>query len=121
MFLTLNALIKPNGTDTVYTIVYRSGQNYVWSKSNMPFKYTTTGFIEYDNNGTLTPIINNKFCNTYLLLSNIQGDSRFIFVVGRNIYNSNTAVFEESFSSFNLTNFITPEAVAIYQLTWNYC
>ena len=118
LFLTLNTLTKPNGTDTAYTIVYRSGQNYIWTKSNMPFKYTTTGFIEYDNNGTLTPLINNRFCNTYLLLSNILGDSRFIFVVGRNVYNSNVAAYEENFSSFNLTNFVTPEAVAIYQLTW---
>ena len=119
IFLTLDAFAKPNGTDSVYTVLYRNASlQWLWNLSPMPFKYTTTGFIEYDNNGTLTPLTNNNFTNTYLLVSNIQGQSRFMFVVGQSVFSNAASAYAERFETYNLANFITDESVALYQLTW---
>lgn len=119
LFLTLAAITKPDAVANAYTNVYRSAPNtWVWTRSPMPFKYTTTGFVQYDNNGVMTPITVNNYMNTYLLVSNIQGDSRFIIVSGQAQFSSSAAAYAERFETFNLTGFITAESVALYQLTW---
>jgi hypothetical protein len=119
IFLTLSAFAKPNAVDNVYTILYRNPSlQWIWNLSPMPFKYTSTGFVEYDNNGVLTPITVNNFTNTYLLVSNIQGRSRFMFVVGQSAFSNAASAYAERFETYNLTNFVTAESVALYQLTW---
>ena len=119
IFLTLSAFAKPNAVDNVYTILYRNPSlQWIWNLSPMPFKYTSTGFVEYDKNGVLTPITVNNFTNTYLLVSNIQGQSRFMFVVGQSAFSNAASAYAERFETYNLTNFVTDESVALYQLTW---
>jgi len=119
LFLTLASLTKPDGVSPAYVNVYRNGlNNWIWNQSNMPFKYTTTGFIEYDDDGVMTPITNNNFCNTYLLVSNIQGAARYIILSGHGLFSNATSAYAERFETFDLTGFVTAESVALYQLTW---
>jgi len=119
LFKTLATLATPNGATAVYYNLYRTAATtWVWSSSTMPFKYTTTGFIEYDNNGTMTPIANIRFANTYIFASNIEGAGRFVILSGRSEFANESAALAESFTSFDMTGFPIPEGVAIYKLTW---
>lgn len=119
LFQTLSALIDPNGITTPYEVLYRVGTAWKWQLSNMPFKYTTTGFVEYDNSGTMTPISANTYANTYLIASNIQGDGRFIIISGKQAFPNASSAYSEKISDLDLTNFVTSEFVALYQFTWN--
>lgn len=119
IFHTLGAVIKPNGISAVYLNVYRNSlTTWAWSYLPFPFKYTTTGFIEYDLNGVMTPTSNNRFVNTYLMATNTVAPGNYVFIPGRSDFSSLDLALLEDFRTFDMTGFITPEAVAIYQLTW---
>lgn len=119
LFETLPIFNDPDGTTPSYLNVYRTSSTvWKWDLSPMAFKYTTTGFIQYDNNGTMTPISNNRYANTYLLATNVQGDGRYFIISGRSNFANLTAALAENFASFDMTGFSVIEAVALYKLTW---
>lgn len=127
MHHTLTALTQPNGTDANYLVAYRTNSTtWEWKQSNMPFVYNvgnTNNWIQYDNAGTMTDATggngsSTRWLNSYLLLTNHTGISRFMIVSGRSIFTSLASAQAEDFSSFNIANLPSIECVAVYQLTW---
>lgn len=119
ILLTLSALSDPNGAMNAYVVVYKSGGAYVWEDAQVPFRYTTSGYIQYNSAGTMTEGANGKYYNTYLFLSNIVGSARFIIIHGESEFSTASTAYAEVFSAFNLSGFITNEGFALYQLTWS--
>lgn len=117
---TLAALTDPNGTATDYVVFYRTAVGaWSWAASATPYKYTTTGYVEYDASGTMTPAsATNKYINSYLLLTNISGAARFAIIPGQAEFSSLAAAQGELFSSLTKTGLSINEYVAVYQLTW---
>jgi len=120
-------IAKPNGVDTAYSVFYRTGPTtWAWKKSNMPFIYNvgnTNNWIQWDNAGTMTDATGGggaltRWVNSYLLVSNIEGDARFLIIPGRAIFTSLAAAQAESPSGFDFSGFIINESVVVYRLTW---
>lgn len=118
IFLTLGALSDPDGATNAYWNVYKSGGSWVWEASPMPFRYTTSGYIQYDASGTMTEGASAKAYNTYLFLSNAIGDQRYMILSGKQSFANATDAHGESFGSFDLSGFPVAEGLAVYQLTW---
>ena len=117
LILTLSPLTDPNGATSDYFIVYRTAAStWKWKMSDMPFSYTTTGYIEYDLAGTLTPTTGTHYINTYLLFNDTT--QRFAIVTGQTNFTTTATAYAETFSGLTLTNFPVAEYVAMYQLTW---
>ena len=115
--LVLSALAEPDGNTAVYPIVYRTGAStWAWELSAMPFRYTDSGYIQYDASGTMTEGAGNKHYNTWLACCNIVGDYRFVIIHGHAEHSTAAAAYGESFPA--LTGFPTTEVVAVYQFTW---
>lgn len=125
IYQTLPLLADGNGAvaDNYY-IMYRTGAStWVWAPSDMPFKYTTNGYINWDNAGTLTQGTGGtggsiRYYNTYLIFTNTQGALRHVIVPGQAAFTSTAAAYAESSANFTLTNFPKIEWVAMYQMTW---
>jgi len=121
----LPLLADPDGTAADYVVWYRTAPTvWAWKASNMPFAYNTgTDWIQYDVSGTMTDATggaggNIRFVNSYLLLTNKEGASRFTIVSGRGIFTTLAAAQAESIGTFDWTNFPIQESVIAYQLTW---
>lgn len=81
---TNTTLADTNGLSADYVIFYRtSPTTWEWKYSIVPFPYVTGSYIQYDNNGTLTPGGANSYYNTYIIYTNYIGNARFIIVPGR--------------------------------------
>lgn len=124
----LALLADPNGTNTNYVVWYRTGAStWAWKKSNMPFVYNvgnTNDWIQWDNGGTMTNATGGagaltRWVNSYLLMSNMQGDSRYYFVSGRAIFTTLAAAQSEAVTAFTWTGLDIAEAVIVYRLTWS--
>lgn len=125
IYQTLPLLADGEGlTADNYYVMYRTGvSTWVWAPSDMPFSYTTNGYINWDNAGTLTQGTGGtggsiRYYNTYLILTNTQGALRHVIVPGQAAFTSTAAAYAEVFANFNLTNFPKIEWVAMYQMTW---
>ena len=123
---SLASLPDPNGTATDYVVWYRTGPStWAWKLSNMPFLYNTaTDWIQYDNNGTPTDLTGGagaltRWTNSYLLLTNKSGASRFAIIAGRGVFTSLESAKAESISTFTWDGFPIAESVIVYQLTWS--
>ena len=116
--VTLAALTDPNGTATDYVVFYRTAAAaWSWVASAMPYRYAGT-YIYYDAAGTMTEGANNKFYNTYLLLTNIAGAARFAVIHGQAEFSTLATAQAESLGALVKTGLPIIEYVACYQLTW---
>ena len=119
---TLAQLPDPNGTAEDYVVFYRTGAStWAWKNSNMPFVYNvgnTNDRIQYDNNGTMTDSIANRWYNSYVLFTNFQGSARYVVIPGRNVFTSLANAQAEAPSSFSFTGFPVQEAQIAYRITW---
>lgn len=124
----LALLSDPDGTSTDYVVWYRTGTStWVWKKSNMPFVYNvgnTNDWIQWDNGGTMTDATGGagaltRWVNSYLLMSNMQGDSRYYFVPGRAIFSTLASAQSEAVTAFTWDGLDIAEAVIVYRLTWS--
>lgn len=114
--ISLGALTKPNGTATAYTTLYPSGASWNWALSAMPYKYGT--YIQFNSAGTMTDAAGNKYVNSYLLMTNILSDGRFMWMMGDAEFSTLAAAQGEQFSALYKTGIQIAEYVAIYQFTW---
>jgi hypothetical protein len=116
--LTLDSLEGGNGK---YTNFYRTSSG-VWGwqlNANFPYIYTTSSRMNYDNataNGVQSPT--NRFLNTYVLLTNLTGQSRHITITSQTTYETYGEALGESLIDLNLTGLSIPEFVCIYKITW---
>ena len=125
---TLSALSQPNGTNTDYTVFYRTAAStWAWQKSNMPFCYNvgnSNNWIQWDNAGTMTDATggagpNTRWVNSYLLCTNVSDGTtaRYAIIPGRAIFTSLVTAQAET-PTFSMTGFPTVEFVIAYRLTW---
>ena len=120
IIMALGALAEPNGTTTDYSVAYRTASTtWNWTQSAMPFKYNSgTNWIQWDNAGTLTDGINNRYYNSYILFTNINGAFRYTIIPGRGQFTTLALAQAEDPATFTFSNFLTAEFVIGYQLTW---
>jgi hypothetical protein len=117
--LTLAALPDPNGTDLDYIAYYRTGASaWSWEQSEVPFRYTPAGYIQWDNAGTMTQGQNNKYYNWYLCFTHYAGQARFLCVPGQSEFSSALSAYSESIDDLDLSGFDPQELVFAYQLTF---
>jgi len=118
--LTTSALLAdPNGTDLDYIVYYRVGAStWSWEQSEVPFRYTAAGYIQYDNSGTMTQGSNGDYYNWYLCFTNYQNQPRFICIPGQSEFASAAGAYLESVSDLDLSGFDPQELVFAYQLTF---
>lgn len=115
----LAELTDPNGSTDDYVVFYRtSPTTWAWKKSYTPFSYTNSSYIEYDNNGTMTTGKNNSFYTSYLILTNLKNEARFICINGRGEYSSLTNAEAEDLSSFSWSGLPIAEFVVVYKFIW---
>jgi hypothetical protein len=120
LFHTLPALPLPNGLVTNYVIYYRTGAStWTWELSDMPFRYTPSGFIQYDDGATwMKQGTDGKYYNTYLLYTNLNGYGRYVIVHGRGEFDSEIQAGMEDYRRFVFDGFGIDEYVMAYQFTW---
>jgi len=116
--LTLAELLQPNGNANAYWQVYKDTGVWVWETNPMPFRYTASGYIQYNNAGTMTEGATGKAYNTYLFLSNAIGDQRFMIISGQSAFANAAAAYLEDFGTFDLAGLPVAEGIAVYQFTW---
>ena len=117
---SLPSLSRPDGIISAYTNFYRTGgSTWVWeSDASVPFRYTGGGYIQWDNNGTMTQGQHARYYNTYLILTNISGQARFISIPGRAEFSSVANAQAEDVRNFDFSGFSISESVIAYQFTW---
>jgi hypothetical protein len=124
-----NAALTPAGTpytDTDYCVPYRTAAStWSWKKSSMPFSYNAgTGFIQWDNAGTLTDGAggngsNARWFNTYLVQTDAVNDGlQYCFISGRGSFTSLALAQAEDPATFSMTGFPFLEYAISMQLTW---
>lgn len=119
IMLTVPLQTDGGGVDASnYVVMNRTGiGNWAWTYSDVPFRYTAN-YIQYDNAGTLTEGINNRFYNTYLIITNTVGIGRHVVVCGQTAYTSAVNAYAEVFANMDLVGFPKTEWLGLYQLTW---
>ncbi len=120
LIITCPALSQPSGSSPAYEVWYRTGAStWLWQENDVPFNYTTSGYINWDNNGTMTQGSSANYYNSYLIYTHITGVSCFMIVNGRGEYGSLAAAQAENVATFNLAAIGILEAVIAYQFTWH--
>lgn len=116
---TAAAVSDPNGVTTPYVIWYRTAAAvWSWAYSEVPYRYTASGYIQYDNAGTMTEGGSGNYYNTYLLITCIEGNASFSFIHGQTQYTTLALAQAENFSSLTKTGLGIDEYIAAYQITW---
>ena len=119
IYETLSALTQPDGTTLTYNVYYRTNSTgWTWMQSEVPFKYTGSGYIEYDNSGTTTSGTTGQYYNSYLLFTHQNLAARFSIISGRAQFSSVANAQAESPVNFDFTGFPVYESVIAYQFTW---
>ena len=114
--IVIGALSDPDGATNAYVIMYPSAGSWLWKYSYMPYDYNT--YIYYNNAGTMTEGTGNKFYNTYLLATDIDGDAGFVIIHGEGEYSTLIAAQGERFQDLDVSGIQINEYYACYQLTW---
>lgn len=119
IILTIPAKTAITGNANNYFVFHRYAANsWAWVQSDLPYKYTSGGFIEYDSSATMTQTANNTYVNSYLLFTNLDQGAGFTIIPGRGTYANVSAAQAEDAVSFDMTGFGVLEQVVAYQFTW---
>lgn len=115
---TLDALVGGNGK---YALHFRTSAGvWGWSyNNNMPFRYTVSGRMNYDD-GTAegAEIPSGKYMNTYVLLTNIEGQLRHSVLTSQTYYDDLPTAYSASFGDLDLTGMSIPEFYVAYKISW---
>lgn len=133
LYKTLSELADTNGTTANYKVMLRtSTTTWSWIRKDMPFQYTATAapytYVQYDNAGTMTDAINNRFLNYYVYMTNgidasesVQwtstSGSRYMIVPGRGLFTTAALAYAENPATFSFAGFPVDEAVCVWQIT----
>lgn len=103
-----------------YHIDYQASLgSWRWSGvATVPFRYTASGYINYDNAGTMTEGAANNYYVTYLLATNREGEAAYSIVHGQAEYATLAAARAANFSDLTLSGFTAVEFVAVYKFIW---
>ncbi len=112
--LTVPELVDDNGATAQYLIRSRLSGAFTWALSLVPYLYTASGYINWDNAGTLTEAASGRYVNTYLLAT----QAGWQIVTGQASHASLANAQAETFQSLNLTGFQLADYIAVAQCTW---
>ena len=118
IILNISALVGGNG---VYTNFYRTSAG-VWgweSGVNFPFRYAANGRMIYDTVDGGTECSNDKFINTYCVVSNLSGAARFITFTSQTEYDTETLARQELATDIVPTGLFINELICTHRITWN--
>jgi hypothetical protein len=116
---TCATLPDPSGAGGDCMTFTRTGATtYGWAWSDVPFVYTTSGYINYNVAGTSTQGQSGKFYCTYLFATNFAGDGRFVNLMGRGEYSTLSEAEAENVGLFDLTGFPVAESILLYRFVW---
>jgi hypothetical protein len=119
ILITNSALPDPDGDTAVYMCLHRTGATtYSWMLSEVPYHYTASGYIDWDNNGTLTQGVSGKYYTSYLFYTNFAGDGRYMVMAGRGEYASLSEAEQESPGLFSFSGFPINECILAYKFIW---
>lgn len=119
---TVHILTDPAGTngEGAYITFYHTGAStWSWDTSDLPYKFASGSYIQYDNGSGVTTGQHNKWYNTYVFLTNFDGRASISIISGRSEFASATDAYSENPNSFTYTGFPINEAVAAWQFTWH--
>jgi len=111
---TVPALVDDNGATAKYLIRSRLSGEFTWAQSLVPYLYTTDGFINWDNAGTLTEAVSGRYINTYLLIT----QAGWQLITGQASHTSLANAQAETFQSLSRTGLQLADYIAVAQLTW---
>jgi hypothetical protein len=122
--------------DGPYTILHRTGATeWTWTVNNSyPFRYTTTGYIEYNqNNGgsyQLTPAVASRWVNYFVFATTAiphtlsdgapvsTSNKRFLIVPSQTIHTTLASAQGESLASISWGGILIPEIVGAWKWTY---
>lgn len=108
------------GGNGVYTNFYRTAPN-VWGwkcESDFPFRYSSNGRLMYDTSDGGAECSDGKFINTFVTVSNLSGNARYLSFTSQHEYNTLSEAIEEHCLDLDITGFFYNECVLVYKLTW---
>lgn len=112
--VTVPALVDDNGSTAKYLVRSRLSGAFTWAQSLVPYRYTASGYINWDNAGTLTEAITNRYINTYLLAT----QAGWQLVTGQASHTTLAAAQAETFQTLTLTGWQLADYIVVAQLTW---
>lgn len=112
--VTVPELVDDNGSTAQYLVRSRLSGAFTWAQSLVPYLYTTNGYINWDNGGTLTETASNRYVNTYLLAT----QAGWQLITGQAQHSTLPAAQSETFQSLTLTGLQLADYIAVAQLTW---
>ena len=93
--VTVPALVDDNGATAKYLVRNRLSGAFTWAQSLVPYRYTTNGYINWDNNGTLTEAASGRYINTFLLAT----QAGWQLITGQASHSSSTLALAENFQN----------------------
>lgn len=112
--VTVSALVDDNGATAQYLVRSRLSGAFTWAKSLVPYLYAGGGYIYWDNGGTLTEAVANRYINTYLLAT----QAGWQLIVGQASHSTLAAAQAETFQALSLTGLQLADYVVVAQFTW---
>lgn len=116
--ITIPALVGGNGK---YTNFYRTSETcWGWeSGSNYPFRFASGGRLLYDSVTGGTECGDNKFINTFSVISNLSGVAQYITITSQQEYSTVSEARREHFSDLALGGLFLNEMIVTHRITWN--
>lgn len=112
---TVAALADPDGATDAYIVRYRSGSDWIWTFSEVPYHYAPAGYIYRDNAGTLTEVTGGgDFVCSYVLVT----PGGFQIILGQTEYGTLALAQAETFSALTMTGFPVQEGEVVYKIIW---
>ncbi len=112
--ITVPALVDDNGATAKYIVRHRLSGAFTWAQSLVPYLYTTDGFINWDNNGTLTEAVSGRYINTFLLAT----QSGWQIITGQASHTTLVLAQAENFQNLSLTGLQLADYIVVARFTW---
>ena len=112
--VTVPALVDDNGATAKYLVRNRLSGAFTWAQSLVPYRYTTNGYINWDNNGTLTEAASGRYINTFLLAT----QAGWQLITGQASHSSSTLALAENFQNLSLTGLQLADYIVVGRFTW---
>lgn len=121
----LNSSLLALTAGTYYNVNKLTGSDAKWTYNtiSVPFNYTTTGYIEYNNftggAWASTPATNNTYVNYYVVLvPSIYTATQIFLKPSNSVYSTLQSAQAETYASLTTSSYAPIEYVPIYQITF---
>lgn len=119
IFQILDELVRPVSPFEEYVVWYRDAGEWKWNRGPAAIlENEGTGLAQYDDGGDMVDVSTGWYVNTYLMLTNLNGEARFSILVGQGQYETLNGAIDENPAQFDFTGMPIAEYVIAYQFTW---